>query len=86
MESLNLYLEDLSRETGGRYLLVTLMQKRLRELQHGQPPLVENIKGLLPHEVVAEEVRQGKVWLITGEEALEIRRERHLEAQAEESE
>ncbi len=73
MENLNLELYDLAQAAGGRFRLVTLMQKRLRELQQGAPPLVENIENLEDYEIVAEEIRQKKIWLITGQEAEDIR-------------
>ena len=82
MENLNLELYDLSQTAGGRFRLVTLMQKRLRELQQGAPPLIENIENLADYEIVAEEIRQKKIWLITGKEAEDIRDVRRKEFEA----
>lgn len=74
MENLN--LDELIEEVGGHFILVTLMQKRLRELQQGMPPLIDDPRGMLPYEVVAEEIRQKKIWLVTGEEADKLRAQR----------
>ena len=82
MENLNLELYDLSQAAGGRFRMVTLMQKRLRELQQGAPPLIENIENLADYEIVAEEIRQKKIWLITGQEAEDIREVRRKEIEA----
>lgn len=82
MENLNLELYDLALAAGGRFRLVSLMQKRLRELQQGAPPLVENIENLADYEIVAEEIRQKKIWLITGKEADEIREAHRKEIEA----
>ena len=71
MENLN--LDELTETIGGRYRLVALIQKRMRELQVGMHPVVEETEGLAPHEIVAEEIRQKKIWLVTGEEADKLR-------------
>ena len=72
----NLELDELTRIVGGRFCLVSLMQKRLRELQLGHPPLIENPEGMAPFEIVAEEIRQKKIWLVTGDEATKLRKAR----------
>ena len=72
----NLDLDELTRIIGGKYSLVSLMQKRLRELQLGHPPLIENTEALAMFEIVAEEIRQKKIWLVTGEEADKLRKAR----------
>lgn len=82
MENLNLDLYDLSVAAGGRFRLVSLMQKRLRELQQGAPPLIENSESLEDYEIVAEEIRQKKIWLITGQEAEDIREAHRKEIEA----
>lgn len=76
----NLDLDRLTQIVGGRYSLVSLMQKRLRELQLGHPPLIEDIKDLRPFEIVAEEIRQEKIWLVTGEGADKLRKVRAQES------
>ena len=66
-------IEKLSEKTGGRFNLVTLYCRRLRDLQRGLPALVEEAEGLTHKEIVVEEIKQGKVWLLVDEEALEFR-------------
>jgi DNA-directed RNA polymerase subunit omega len=59
---------------GGRFKLVSLVQKRQRELMRGLPPLVE----APPHDlwrIVCEEILADKVQLVTGEEAERLRKE-----------
>lgn len=79
METLN--LDELSEIVGGRIRLVSLMQKRLRELGQGMRPLVESVEGLQDFEIVAEEIRQKKIWLVVGEEADKLRKLRRSQAQ-----
>jgi DNA-directed RNA polymerase subunit K/omega len=67
-------LESLLAKVGGKYKLVTLFQKRMRELQRGLPRLVET-DALNPWDVVAKEIMDSKVDLIMGEEAEQMRKE-----------
>jgi DNA-directed RNA polymerase subunit omega len=67
-------LEALLDKVGGKYKLVTLFQKRMRELQRGLPRLVTVESGNV-WEVVGKEILESKVDLIIGEEADQIRRE-----------
>lgn len=72
MENLN--IDKLSKIVGGRYRLVALIQKRLRELYVGKPPLIEDYEGLKAYEIVAAEIEQEKIWLVMGEEADKLRK------------
>ncbi|HEY3322697.1 MAG TPA: DNA-directed RNA polymerase subunit omega [Planctomycetota bacterium] len=67
-------LETLLTKVGGKFKLVTLFQKRMRELQRGLPKLIET-DATNPWEVVALEVSTSKVDLIMGEEAEQMRKE-----------
>ena len=73
-------IQILSEKLGGRFNLVTLYCKRLRDLQRGMPALIENTEGLNHKEIVVEEIRQEKVWLLTGDEAAELSLERAKKA------
>jgi DNA-directed RNA polymerase subunit K/omega len=68
-------LEDLQNRMGGKYRLVTLYQKRMRELQRGLPRLVEVPAGEDNWDVVYKEIVTGKVDLVMGEEADQMRKE-----------
>jgi len=67
-------LEDLQAKVGGKYKLVTLYQKRLRELQRGLPRLADGTTPD-PWDTVYSEVMSGKVDLVMGEEADQMRKE-----------
>ncbi|HLX60346.1 MAG TPA: DNA-directed RNA polymerase subunit omega [Planctomycetota bacterium] len=67
-------LEELLNKVGGKYKLVTLFQKRMRELQRGMPRLV-NIDSTNLWDVVSKEIMESKVDLIMGEEADQMRKE-----------
>ena len=67
-------LESLLTKVGGKYKLVTLYQKRMRELQRGLPRLVPSETGS-PWDIVSSEIMTGKVDLIMGEEADQMRKE-----------
>jgi DNA-directed RNA polymerase subunit K/omega len=71
--------DALVQKADGRYRLVKLVQRRMRELQHGLPPLVESRGTLLATAV--DELRQGKIWLVSGEEAARLHEERAGEIQ-----
>lgn len=67
-------LEKLLAKVGGKYKLVTLFQKRMRELQRGLPRLVEHESTNL-WDVVSKEVFDNKVDLVMGAEAEQMRKE-----------
>lgn len=67
-------LEELLAKVPGKYTLVSLFQKRFRELQRGLPPLVE-IRERNNWQLVTEEILAGKVELLVGEEAAKLRKE-----------
>jgi DNA-directed RNA polymerase subunit K/omega len=67
-------LEGLLNKVGGKFKLVTLFQKRMRELQRGLPKLVTTETNNL-WDVVATEIMDSKVDLIMGEEAEQMRKE-----------
>ena len=67
-------LEGLLNKVGGKYKLVTLFQKRMRELQRGLPRLAPSETGNL-WEIVSNEISSSKVDLIMGEEADTMRKE-----------
>ena len=67
-------LEQLLHKLGGKYKLVTLFQKRMRELQRGLPRLVESDATNL-WRVVAKEIMSSKVDLVMGAEAEQMRKE-----------
>ena len=62
------------KKAGGRFRFVTLIQRRMRDLQRGAPPLVERSDSLL--ETAVGEYQQGKIWPVQGEEAEKLRKER----------
>ncbi|MHC5056222.1 MAG: DNA-directed RNA polymerase subunit omega [Planctomycetota bacterium] len=66
--------DKLIEMAGGRYRFVSLVQRRMRELQRGLTPLVERRGTLLATAI--EELRQGKIWLASGEEAEKLNEER----------
>jgi len=76
MEDLN--LEALKERAGSAYRLVTLFQKRMRELERGWPPLVDPA-GRKLHQVVQEEFERGLIHLAIGEKADALREERSAE-------
>ncbi|HYF48922.1 MAG TPA: DNA-directed RNA polymerase subunit omega [Planctomycetota bacterium] len=76
-------LQDLLKKVGGKYKLVTLYQKRMRELQRGLPRLTDVESGNM-WEIVSKEIMTSKVDLIMGEEAEHMRKELALREAAEE--
>ena len=76
-------LEGLLNKVGGKYKLVTLYQKRMRELQRGMPRLTITDSQSL-WDIVSKEIMESKVDLIMGEEADVMRKELALR-EAEES-
>ena len=72
-ELAGLDLDVLVEKAGGRFSLVTLIQRRMRDLQRGAPPLVERTSGNLMQAAV-EEYYRDKIWLV--EEAEKLREDR----------
>ena len=67
-------VDTLVAKAGGRYRFVTLIQRRMRDLQRGAQPLIGRAVGNLMHAAL-EEYHQGKIWLVKGEEAEKLREE-----------
>jgi len=67
-------LEGLLKRVGGKFKLVSLYQKRMRELVRGLPPLAQTDTNDI-WDVAAKEIVDGKVELIVGEEAEKLRKE-----------
>jgi DNA-directed RNA polymerase subunit K/omega len=67
-------LEGLLAKAGGKFKLVSLFQRRMRELQRGLPRLVQT-DSINLWEIVSKELHDGKVDLIIGEEAEVLRKE-----------
>lgn len=53
--------EDIVNKVGGRFKLVALMQKRLKELLEGSRPLIDDVEGRTMLEIVAQEILQDKI-------------------------
>ena len=65
--------DDLVNKAGGRFRFVSLIQRRMRELQRGAAPFIEGKDSAL--ETALAEFRAGKIWLALGEEADKLREE-----------
>ena len=60
---------DIVNKVGGRFKLSALIQKRMLELMEGSRPLIEDIEGMSPMEIVVQEIKQDKITLdLTGDE------------------
>ena len=56
--------EDLIEKVGGRFKLVALLQKRVRELQRGARPFVEPESATTTYkEIALKEIAEGKIEL-----------------------
>ncbi|HHN46591.1 MAG TPA: hypothetical protein ENN09_04040 [Planctomycetes bacterium] len=75
----NFDIDVLADKVGGRFHLVVLLQKRVRELMSGIPPLIEDAEGLAFEEIACREILDGQLWLATDEEAEKLRAEREKE-------
>jgi DNA-directed RNA polymerase subunit omega len=53
--------EEIVLKVGGRFKLVALMQKRLKELLEGSRPLIDDVEGKTMLEIVAQEILQDKI-------------------------
>ncbi|RKY22822.1 MAG: DNA-directed RNA polymerase subunit omega [Planctomycetota bacterium] len=65
--------EELIEKVGGRFMLVALLQKRVRELQKGARPLVVPEKGAGFKEIALQEIWEGKVEFVPFEPQKEER-------------
>ena len=60
---------DIVNKVGGRFKLSALIQKRMLALMEGSRPLIEDIEGMSPMEIVVQEIKQDKITLdLTGDE------------------
>lgn len=74
----NLDIELLAEKAGGRIKSAALVQKRIRELERGWPPLILTTERDLI-QVALDEFTEDKIWLVSGEEAAELRDQRLVE-------
>ncbi|HYG74705.1 MAG TPA: DNA-directed RNA polymerase subunit omega [Planctomycetota bacterium] len=63
--------EKLEQVAGGRLALTVLFQKRLRQLERGDAPLVA-AENRDPWDIVAEEILAGKIRLQTGRSGMRL--------------
>ncbi len=74
----NLDVEVFTAKVGGRAMATALLQKRIRELERGWPVLVPG-GGRDIIQTALEEFRQDKIWLVSGDEADQLRDQRMFE-------
>ena len=72
-------LEKLVTKTGSKFVLATFLMKRMRELQNGAPPLIENADDLNEETIAVREILEDKVELLLGKKALRLREEKEIE-------
>lgn len=79
MSKMRLSYEDLKDKVGGRLELSVLLQKRIRELMDGAPPLVQ-VEGDM-FDVALHEVKEGKIFLdkASPEELADMRMKERLQ-------
>ena len=79
MSKMRLSYEDLKDKVGGRLELSVLLQKRIRELMDGAPPLVQ-VEGDM-FDVALHEVKEGKIYLdkASPEELADMRMKERLQ-------
>ena len=65
MSEVRFSYEDVKDKVNGRLELTVLLQKRVRDLMNGSPPLVTLEKGDFI-DVALEEIKQDKIFLDTG--------------------
>ena len=65
MSEVRFTFEDVKDKVNGRLELSVLLQKRVRDLMNGAPPLVTLEKGDFI-DVALEEIKQDKIFLDTG--------------------
>ncbi|MHC4871339.1 MAG: DNA-directed RNA polymerase subunit omega [Planctomycetota bacterium] len=58
-----LHTDKLADIVGGRYALTSLVAKRMRQLNGGAQPLVEEKPGERLIELVCREIETGKIWI-----------------------
>jgi hypothetical protein len=74
----NMDIERFADKAGGRTRSAALIQKRIRELERGWPPLVRMATRDII-QIALEEFRQDRIWLVEGEEADRLREARVAE-------
>jgi len=74
----NVVVDELAEKAGGRLRAVSLIQKRVRELERGWPALVP-VGGESLTQIALEEFRRDLIGLASGEEAEELRAARVVE-------
>jgi DNA-directed RNA polymerase subunit omega len=65
MSEIRFTYEDVKDKVNGRLELTVLLQKRVRDLMNGSPPLVTLEKGDYI-DIALEEIKQDKIFLDTG--------------------
>jgi len=74
----NVVVDEMSEKAGGRLKAVTLIQKRVRELERGWPALVP-VEGKAIIRIALDEFDQGLISLAMGAEAEKLRGSRVVE-------
>lgn len=74
----NVVVDELSAKANGRLKAVTLIQKRVRELERGWPALVP-AEGKSLTQIALEEFRSDRIRLALGEDADKLRSTRVVE-------
>ncbi|MFH1378141.1 MAG: DNA-directed RNA polymerase subunit omega [Planctomycetota bacterium] len=72
-------LEKLVDKTGSKFVLATFLMKRMRELQNGAPPLIENAEEMTIEAIAVKEILENKVELLLGKKALRLREEKQID-------
>jgi DNA-directed RNA polymerase subunit omega len=54
-------IDSLVKKVDSKYTLVTLAAKRARELNDGQPPLIDDAEGKKPVSIALEEIYYDKI-------------------------
>ena len=72
-------IDVLAAKVGGRFHLVSLVQKRVRELMQGADPMVEVDEDMTLEDIAAAEALEGKLDLVVGDEAEELRKKKEKE-------
>ncbi|MBN1808149.1 MAG: DNA-directed RNA polymerase subunit omega [Planctomycetes bacterium] len=75
----NVDIDAIADKVGGRFHMVVLLQKRVRELMSGLPPLIENTGGMSYEQIACAEILADELWLATGDEAEQLRTDREKE-------
>ena len=78
MDFENVVVDEMAEKSGGRLRAVSLIQKRVRELERGWPALVP-VGGESLIQIALEEFRRDLIGLASGKEADELRASRVVE-------